>query len=192
MHQFTRAGSFQRIHRQTRWLICIIMLTSATLLAQKPRILVVTETAGWDHVTRVAADSVIRNLGVLNGFDVDTANATANFFTDATLSKYATVCFINTTGTIFTAAEADAFQRYIRAGGGYVGMHASTDCEYDWHWYGEMAGAFFNGHPFNVATAKVAVRDKKHPSTQFITADTLTRTDEWYFWAQNPDRKSVV
>ncbi|MBN1575982.1 MAG: ThuA domain-containing protein [Chitinispirillaceae bacterium] len=177
----------RRFHFQSRATAGLILLACAALSARKPRVLVFTKTAGWDHETRVASDSVIRNLGKLNGFDVDTTDVAGTCFTDASLAGYAAVCFINTTGTLFTAAERNAFQRYLRAGGGYVGMHASTDCEYEWPWYGEMTGANFNGHPFNVATAKVAVLDKSHPSTEFITADTLTRTDEWYFWGRNPD-----
>jgi type 1 glutamine amidotransferase len=155
--------------------------------AQKPRILVFTKTNGWDHGTRVATDSIIRNLGALNGLLVDTTNEPGTFFTDTALARYGAICFINTTGTLFSDAQREVFKRYIRAGGGYVGMHASTDCEYGWSWYGQMAGANFNGHPFNVAAAKVAILDRKHPSTDFITSDTLSRTDEWYFWGQNPD-----
>ncbi len=175
-----------KVHHACR-LISILLFAYIAIGAPKPRILVLTEIAGWDHGTRAVANSVIRDLGILHGFDVDTTNVTDGFFTDSSLAGYSAVCFINTTGTIFTTAEADAFKRYMRAGGGYVGMHASTDGEYSLQWYGEMTGAFFNGHPFNVATAKVAVLDKKHPSTEFITSDTLTRTDEWYFWGQNPD-----
>jgi type 1 glutamine amidotransferase len=133
---------------------------------------------------------VIRNLGIQNGFDVDTTNATNSFFIDSSLAKYAAICFVNTTGALFTSSERDAFKRFMQAGGGYVGIHASTDCEYEWPWYGQMSGANFNGHPFNVATAKIAILDKKHPSTEFITSDTLSRTDEWYFWGQDSGFKN--
>jgi type 1 glutamine amidotransferase len=171
--------------------VFFILLAGITLLAgQKPRVLVFTKTAGWDHGTRAASDSVIRNLGIKNGFDVDTTSQPNSFFTDTALARYAALCFVNTTGTLFTDPQREALKRYIHNGGGYVGVHASTDCEYDWAWYGQMTGANFNGHPFNIATAKIAVLDKKHPSTTCITADTLTRTDEWYFWGQNPGFKN--
>jgi type 1 glutamine amidotransferase len=168
-------------------LLASFALPSPLPAGGKPRVLVFTKTAGWDHGTRAVADSVIRGLGATGGFAVDTTDATGTFFTDSSLAAYKAVCFVNTTGTLFTEAQREAFKRFIRAGGGYVGIHASTDCEYDWGWYGDMAGAYFNGHPFNVATAKVAILDKRHPSTEFISEDTLIRTDEGYFWGQNPD-----
>ena len=152
-----------------------------------PKVLVLSETAGWDHQTRTAADNAISSIGNESGFTVTTTDASDGFFTDSSLAAYATVCLINTTGSIFTAAEKEAFQRYIRSGGGYVGVHASTDCEYEWKWYGKLTSANFNGHPFNVAAGKIAVTDNNHPSTSFLTADTLERTDEWYFWGDNPD-----
>ncbi len=177
---------FPFLERIIVFLVSFILITTASP-GDRVRVLVFTKTSGWDHGTRSAADSVIYNLGILNGFDVDTTGESGSYFTDISLARYDAVCFINTTGTIFTNNEREAFKKYMHGGGGYVGMHASTDCEYDWSWYGRMTGANFNGHPFNVATAKVAVLDKKHPSTEFISGDTLTRTDEWYFWGPNPD-----
>ena len=34
-----------------------------------------------------------------------------------------------------------------RAGGGYVGVHAAADTEYDWPFYGNLVGAYFASHP---------------------------------------------
>jgi type 1 glutamine amidotransferase len=153
---------------------------------QIKKVLVFTKTAGYDHGTRTVADSLIQALGNANGFGVDTTNVTMGFFNDVKLAEYAAICFINVTGTVFTDSEAAAFERYMHAGGGYVGMHAATDCEYNWPWYSQMTGANFNGHPFGIQTATLRVLDKGHPSTQFIAGDTLRHTDEWYFWAQNP------
>jgi type 1 glutamine amidotransferase len=166
--------------------ICTAFICVSSFAQAKPRILVFTKTQGYDHATRICADSVIKNLGINNGFDVDASNSTTGIFNDAKLKTYKALCFINVTGEVFNDSEAAAFQRYMKAGGGLVGMHASTDCEYKWHWYGENLGAYFNGHPFGITTAKVTVLNKSHPSTSFIKEDTLTRSDEWYFWADNP------
>jgi type 1 glutamine amidotransferase len=177
---------FPRLNLLNFTIVLILLLVVHTETAQLSRILVVSETMGWDHQTRVVADSVISALGSANGFKVITTDNTDGYFTEAFLSNCAAVCFINTTGTIFTNDEATAFEQYMRNGGGYVGVHASTDCEYDRTWYAQMTGANFNGHPFNIATAKVKVLNKNHQSTDFIGQDTLLRTDEWYFWANNP------
>jgi type 1 glutamine amidotransferase len=177
---------FCRLNLLNCTILLILLLVVHTKASPLPHILVLTETKGWDHQTRTVADSAISALGSANGFKVTTTDNTDGYFTEAFLSNCAAVCFVNTTGTIFTNAEAAAFEQYMRNGGGYVGVHASTDCEYDRTWYAQMTGANFNGHPFNIATAKVKVLHKNHPSTDFIGQDTLLRTDEWYFWANNP------
>ncbi|TDD30153.1 hypothetical protein E1218_02180 [Kribbella turkmenica] len=39
------------------------------------------------------------------------------------------------------STQQAAFERYIRAGGGYAGVHAASDAEYDWPWHGELVGS---------------------------------------------------
>ena len=59
-----------------------------------------------------------------------------------------------------------------------MGIHAATDTEYDWGWYGRMVGAQFASHPAT-QEAKLTVVDKSHIATKHLP-DTWTRTDEWY------------
>jgi cytochrome c len=63
--------------------------------------------------------------------------------------------------------QAD-FERYIQAGGGYVGIHAATDTEYGWPWYNKLSGAYFASHPGNpnVQEGTAHVINRKHPSTK--------------------------
>ena len=46
-----------------------------------------------------------------------------------------------------TTRQQAAFERYIRAGGGFTGIHAAADTEYDWNWYGHLVGGYFLSHP---------------------------------------------
>jgi type 1 glutamine amidotransferase len=162
--------------------LCILPALFAADAQIKPKILVFTRTQGFDHGTRTVADSLIMALGAKNGFDADTTNDTGAYFKDVKLKTYSAVCFVNVTGNIFNDSTKAAFQRYIRAGGGYVGMHASVDCEYTWHWYHELAGAYFANHHFGIAPAKLAVLNHANPATTWITKDTISRSDEWYFF----------
>lgn len=75
------------------------------------------------------------------GFQVDTTE-NATVFTENNLKQYRLVVFLNTTGNILNDAQQNAFERFIQAGGGYFGIHAATDTEYDWPWYGKLAGGF--------------------------------------------------
>ncbi len=66
--------------------------------------------------------------------------------------------------TCSTPAQQAAFEDYIAAGGGYAGIHAASDTEYDWPWYGDLVGAYFKGHPAQQHVT-VKVEDPAHPST---------------------------
>ena len=147
---------------------------------QESRVLVFSKTAGFRHSSIGDGIAAIRKLGQENGFSVDATEA-AGAFSSKNLAKYRAVVFLNTTGDVLDAAQQDDFERYIQAGGGYVGIHAAADTEYDWPWYGRLAGAWFNGHPNNPNVRKGTFRvlDKSHPSTQGLP-DRWEREDEFY------------
>ena len=147
---------------------------------QQPRVLVFSKTAGFRHSSIGVGIAAVKKLGQENGFDVD-ATEDAGAFTSKNLARYRAVVWLNTTGDVLDNTQQDNFERYIQAGGGYVGVHSATDTEYDWPWYGRLAGAWFNGHPGNpnVRKATYRVLDKSHPSTVGFP-DTLVREDEFY------------
>jgi type 1 glutamine amidotransferase len=96
------------------------------------------------------------------------------------------VIFSSTTSDVLDNAQQDAFQRYIEAGGGWVGIHAATDTEYGWPWFGQLIGngAWFSGHP-PVQQAQVVVEKADHPSTAHL-APSFRLQDEWYAFKANP------
>jgi type 1 glutamine amidotransferase len=112
----------------------------------KPRVLLFTKTAGFVHSSIPKGVAAIQKLGTDNGFEIDTTSNAA-FFNEDSLTKYAAVIFLNTTGDVLNNKQEIAFERYIQAGGGFAGVHAATDTEYDWGWYGRLVGAYFIGHP---------------------------------------------
>ncbi|MBB4603101.1 type 1 glutamine amidotransferase [Hymenobacter luteus] len=143
----------------------------------KHALLVFYKTAGFRHESIPAGLRAIQQLGAEHGFAVDTTNAAARF-TPEQLQPYGAVVFLNTTQDVLNPVQQTAFEQYIRAGKGFVGVHAATDTEYDWPWYNGLVGAYFSSHPA-VQTATVRVVDKQHPATDFLPA-TWSRTDEWY------------
>ena len=78
--------------------------------------------------------------------------------------------FLNTTGDVLNATQQTAFESYIRAGGGYVGVHAAADTEYDWPFYGSLVGAYFASHPA-IQQATVKVEDRAHRGHRPPAAD---------------------
>jgi type 1 glutamine amidotransferase len=112
-------------------------------------------------------------------------------FAPDSLKRFKCVIFLSTTGDILNEEQQSAFEAYIRAGGGYAGVHAAADTEHTWPWYGELVGAYFKTHP-DIQLSTVKVEDRTHPSTRMLPAE-WRRTDEWYVYNRNPrDRVRVL
>ena len=141
------------------------------------RILVFSKTEGFRHSSIAAGKQVLMEIGEQNGIVVDTTEE-ATYFTEDSLAHYSAVVFLNTTQNVLNHVQQADFERYIQAGGGFVGIHAAADTEYDWPWYGRLVGAYFKSHP-KVQEAVIRVRDEVHPTTHFLPKD-WRRTDEWY------------
>ncbi|MEO1451102.1 MAG: ThuA domain-containing protein, partial [Bacteroidota bacterium] len=113
------------------------------------------------------------------------ASEDASAFTAENLEQFDAIIFLNTTGNILNAAQQTAFEEFIQSGGGYVGIHAASDTEYDWPWYEGLVGAYFQNHPPGTSSADIKVSDRVHPSTAGLP-HSWTRTDEWYNFRMNP------
>ncbi|MCF6376869.1 ThuA domain-containing protein [Nocardioides KLBMP 9356] len=151
---------------------------AAAAAAESFDALVFSKTAAFRHANIPDAIAAIQKLGADNNFTV-TATEDATVFTEANLAQYEVVIFLSTTGDVLNPTQQTAFENYIKGGGGYAGIHAASDTEYDWPWYGNLVGAYFNNHPNGTPTATVKVEDPAHASTAGITAR-WQRTDEWY------------
>ena len=147
------------------------------------KVLVFSKTAGFRHSSIPLGIAAIQQLGAQNGFSV-TATEDAAQFTTANLAQYQAVVWLSTTGDVLNAAQQTAFESYIEGGGGYVGVHAASDTEYDWPWYGNLVGAYFASHPAN-QTADIHVEDRGNASTAHLP-QTWRRLDEWYNYRTNP------
>ncbi|MEU4143762.1 ThuA domain-containing protein [Streptomyces parvulus] len=147
------------------------------------KILVFSKTAGFRHSSIDDGLAALRGLGTAHNFTVD-ATEDAGAFTSGNLGQYRAVVFLSTTGDVLDGAQQTAFEQYIQGGGGYVGIHAAADTEYDWAFYDGLAGALFHSHPA-IQTATVKVEDRAHDATAHL-GTTWQRTDEWYNYRTNP------
>ncbi|MEV8515092.1 ThuA domain-containing protein, partial [Dactylosporangium sp. NPDC051484] len=172
-----------------RVLLCVAIVLAgvgvnvAPAFAADYAVLIFSKTAGFRHDSIPAGIAAIQQLGTQNNFTVE-ATEDAGQFTDANLARFKAVIWLSTTGDVLDANQQAAFERYIRAGGGYVGVHAAADTEYDWAWYGNLVGAYFASHPA-IQPVKVRVEDTVHPSTAGLPAN-WNRTDELYNYRTNP------
>ena len=146
-------------------------------------VLVFSKTTGFRHDSIPQGIAALEALGAEHGFAVDRTEDAARF-SDAVLARYKVVVFLNTTGNILDVGEKAAFERYIRSGGGFVGIHSASDTEYGWPWYGRLVGTWFASHP-QIQRATVHIANPDHPSTKGLPRS-WERTDEWYNFRYNP------
>lgn len=153
--------------------------------ARLDSVLAFTRTTGFRHPSIGPGIEALRRLGQDNGFAVQNTEDPADF-TDERLARYDVVVWLNTDSEVLNDPARRAFERYIRAGGGWVGVHAASASEYDWAWYGQLLGgnAYFRGHPA-VQSARVVVASPDHPSTQHLP-QSFSMVDEWYSFRVNP------
>jgi len=167
------------------------VLTASTAAAEEASFdaLVFSKTAGYRHGSIPTGVAAIEKLGQEHGFSV-TATEDAADFNDANLAKYEVVVWLSTTGDVLNEEQQSAFERYIQGGGGYAGVHAASDTEYGWPWYGELVGSYFAGHP-RQQTATVKVAGQGNPSTAELP-NRWERFDEWYNFRGQPTDVRVL
>ena len=120
-------------------LSALFVLPSVAAAAPKFKVLVFSKTSGFRHDSIETGVARVPQLGTANNFAVD-ATETATAFSDANLRRYDAVVFLMTTGDVLNARQQVAFERFIRGGGGFAGVHSAADTEYDWAWYRGLIG----------------------------------------------------
>ncbi len=158
-------------------IICLSFINPIKETDEQVRVLVFSKTLGYRHRSIKDGVKAIKMLGEKNGFSVDYSQK-SSAISNENLKKYKAIIFLSPTGEFLNKDQKAAFQEFIHDGGGFVGIHAATDCLHKWAWYGEMIGAYFTSHP-EIQEAQLNVIDKKHLSTQGLQ-NPWKHKDEWY------------
>lgn len=154
------------------------LVGSLELMAQSQKaVLIFTKTTGFRHKSIPKGVETVTRL--LDSVGVKSMHSEdANLFQPDSLRRFDAVIFLSTTGDLFDASQKDALQKFVQSGKGYVGIHAASDTEYNWPWYGGLVGGYFASHP-KVQDAEIQVLNHDHPSTKHLPKVWFHR-DEWY------------
>jgi type 1 glutamine amidotransferase len=158
------------------------------LIRERPRLLVFTRALGHRHDSIPAAVEAMRKLARDRGLSV-VVTEDPSLFEPGQLFRTDVVVFLLTTGDVLDERQQEAFEAFIRRGGGFVGIHSATDTEYDWPFYTGLVGAQFAGA--GISQDRVVVEDRFHPSTTFLP-NNWTRVDEWYRFRSEPQGRILV
>jgi type 1 glutamine amidotransferase len=135
---------------------------------------------GYVHDNIASSVAAIRRLGEAHGFTVESGDD-PTAFTPANLARFDALVFANTNNEAFDSDDQrEALQAYVRAGGGFVGIHSASGSERDWPWYSALVGGNFERHaPQQDFTVEVV--DASHPSTAFLPRRWEIASDECYY-----------
>jgi type 1 glutamine amidotransferase len=146
---------------------------------KKTKILVFNKANGFVHESIEAGTEAVLKMTDQYPFIVDVSDDSLRF-RDSILEDYDVIVFMNTSGVIFDQEGRQAFQNYIRSGGGFVGVHGASTNEYEWEWFGRMLGNHFDDHP-KIQKAIMTIEIPDAPSTEHLPSK-WEWTDEWYNW----------
>ena len=167
------------------------MAAAPCLHAEQFNVLVFSKTAGWHHESILAGVTAVQDLGKLHDFKVFWTEDAGRVFNDKELAKYQAVIFLLTTGDVLDDAQQAAFERFIQAGGGFVGVHSAADTEHGWPWYNKLVGRMFLTHPA-IQSAVLNVEDRNFPGMERFAKRSLV-TEEWYqFGPQRSDQLKTL
>lgn len=154
------------------------------------RVLVFSKTAGFRHDSIPDGIAALQEIAIERNWQIMTTEDSDALV--AALPDTDVVVFLSTTGDVMDDAQQAAFEQFIQRGGGFVGIHAASDTEYEWPWYGALVGSYFLNHPPGTHDADVIVESRNHPSTEMLSP-VWARHDEWYNFQSNPrDQVNVL
>lgn len=148
-------------------------------------LLIFTKTNAYRHEAIEHGTQVLLTLASELGLRA-TATEDARAFAPENLAQYRATIWLSTSGNVLDARERSSFEAFIRAGGGYLGIHGASAAETDWPFYRELVGARFTFHP-ELQPARILIEDRQHPATAHLGGEWLW-SDEWYEFDDNPRR----
>jgi type 1 glutamine amidotransferase len=178
------------MRRHALLLLCLLaalLAASAAHADATGRVLIFSKTAGFRHDSIPTAVATLERVSTELGLVADHSED-AGVFTTANLARYRVVVFASTTGDVLDPKQQQALEKFVEGGGGFVGVHAAADTEYDWPWYGRLVGAWFLSHPPGLHDTQV----QAERSGRRVGAAWPIR-DELYNYRSNPrERVQVV
>jgi type 1 glutamine amidotransferase len=144
--------------------------------------LLYTSPDKWHNITEPVAIAEFQKLANRHAFGLTLTEIVSNF-NDEYLKKFDVIVFLHSTSRDFSPEQLESFQRYIRNGGGFVGIHGSSAFrKNEGDWYKQLVGRAFKDHP-EEQTAVLTVVDKNHPANMHLP-DKWIWTDEWYAFSE--------
>ncbi|MFB0503786.1 MAG: ThuA domain-containing protein [Candidatus Bathyarchaeia archaeon] len=131
------------------------------------KLLMLAHSAGFKHDYLPTAMETVRELGDKSGKFQTLDTEDCSRVDPETLSEYSALLFATTGELPMDDVQKKALLKFVRDGGGFIGIHNATDTFYRFPEYGGMLGGYFQGHPWTQEITAV-VEDQSHPATMHL------------------------
>ncbi len=183
------SSSIRRFSKRL-WLVAAIAVAAICLTIAAARaheghtVIVFWEAAGFVHPDMEVRATEMTSLVEAEGYHAITTDD-SSIFNDTDLADVEAVMFISSSGAMMTLEERDAFQRFVEAGGGFVGVHSPGDANDNWEFWNDLIGSDFDSDPAGHHWGTFLVSDPNHPSTASLP-DQWEIFDSWANYLPHP------
>lgn len=180
-----------RVRNMRALLIWGCLWIAAAASAAPKRVLYVTHSAGFRHdsipVSRQVMESVAERSGLLQVVSTEDLSLVS-----AENLRAFDVVFFFTSGelTLSDRQKGDLLD-FVRQGKAFGGVHSATDTLYNWADYGDLIGAYFNGHPW-AQEVSIDMEDPDHPAMRHLVPSFRISDEIYQFRNFSRDRVRVL
>jgi len=168
------------------------MAAAGRLPRRAVRVAYVTESKGFKHAVLPESEEIMKSLGPKQGFEVTVSHEAEQLFTPANLRNLEVIIFYTTGELPLTDDQKSLFLDFVKSGKGFIGIHSATDTFYKWPEYGEMIGAYFDGHPWTQENeVAISAFDRTNPVTR-VWPESFRLQEETYQFRDFDATKSKV
>ena len=140
-----------------KYVILFVLLAGCT--TQK-NLVVFSKTSGYRHDSIPNGIVALQKIGSELGYTVIPTETSSDIID----LEYDVMVFLSPTRDVLNEEEQEHLRNFVEAGGGFVGIHSATNCEYEFDWYIDtLVGAKFDFH-----------RAIKPLDVQIVTTDHLS------------------
>jgi len=189
-----------------KWLALLALILASLGLAlpagaavpgESPRVLLFSHSTGYRHASIEPGVAAIEALGAREGVTIVHSEDPAVFSAEG-LADVDAIIFLSTStdpkdpaSEWFQGERREALQRFVRGGGGVVGIHAASDSHYNWPWYQQLIGGHFARHPAGTPEGELHVIDPAHRANRGVEP-IMRRVDEWYYFDDYDPRMKLL
>jgi type 1 glutamine amidotransferase len=145
------------------------------------QVMLYTSPDKWHNISEPTAILEFQEMANRHAFGVTWTTINSSF-NDESLKKFDVIVFLHSTSRDLSPEQLESLKKFIRNGGGFVGIHGTSACRREGEWFRKLVGRTLTDHP-EEQTAVMNVVDKNHPATMQLS-DRWIWTDEWYSYSE--------